>query len=121
MTGKIWGTAYPLYQDDKCRIVRVVIHKGWQCSIHRHNACDNTFQVVSGLLQVIEHPDTQYQRISVLHGDGETKTVRRGMLHCFRSLTDVVAIETYRASPGMICDENDIERLKDGFKFNVDA
>lgn len=121
MTKKLWGYAYNLYQDAQYRVVRVVIHKGWQCSLHKHHSCDNTFQVVSGILHVVEYPETKYERVTVLHGASECKTVKAGIPHCFRSITEVIALETYRALPGKACDENDIERHKEGCKLNVDA
>lgn len=117
---KDWGKAFPLYKDDQVRIVRIEIERAWVCSLHHHKDCDNTFQVVSGMLEVIEYPGDGYARYYTLHGDSPPHVVRAGMNHRFRSHSKVVCIETYTARPGAKIDENDIVRLEPGKRVSLE-
>ncbi len=108
---KDWGKAYPLFESPTCRVVRVEIEAGWQCSFHYHALQSNSFYVLSGELAVV-----------VERNGKETKTLLRaddfydvpfGVCHCFQSLTDVVALEIYHGD----CHPDDIVRLEKGLRF----
>lgn len=117
---KDWGKAFPLYQDDQVRIVRIEIDKGWMCSQHYHEECDNCFHVISGALEVIEEPGDGYQRYRMLHGDSQPYVVYAKRIHRFKSHTNVVAIEIYRSLPGKKIRADDIVRLEDGCRVRTD-
>ena len=117
---KDWGKAFPLYQDDQVRIVRIEIDKGWMCSLHYHEECDNCFHVISGALEVIEEPGDGYQRYRMLHGDSQPYVVHAKRIHRFKSHTNVVAIEIYRSLPGKKIRADDIVRLAPGSQVRTD-
>lgn len=108
---KDWGKAYPLFESPTCRVVRVEIEAGWQCSFHYHSHQSNSFYVLSGELAVIEAWDGGERKTFLKAGD--FYDVPLGACHCFQSLTDVVALEIYHGE----CDPNDIVRLEKGFRY----
>lgn len=117
---KDWGKAFPIYKDSQVRIVRIEIEKGWQCSLHYHEHCDNLFHVLSGILEVTEYQFDGYSRSRMLYGDSEDYIVRSKKKHRFRSYTPVVAIEIYRALPGKVVSEDDIVRIGPGNRIRTD-
>lgn len=111
---KPWGTSTPLYLTSEMEVVKISILKTGHCSRHRHLNKDNTFIVLRGELLVIEEPGSLAAVQHPLDPCSKPLTIPRGVLHKFWALTDVEAIEIYRAAEGTTIDPDDIIRYSEG-------
>jgi len=106
--GKIWGTTQELFNNGVVSINHLKIKEGGYCSEHKHLKKSNIFFVISGNLAIeIWHGDTKDETVV---WPGEMTTIKPGVFHKFRALTDVECLEVYE-----VCfDGEDIERRTQG-------
>lgn len=83
-----WIANTPLYCGK-----RLILNKGWRCSMHHHKVKDETFFIDSGLVLIEwSTPDRTNVRSFVL-SSGDTFRVQPGEWHRFTGLTDAVIFE----------------------------
>lgn len=113
---KAWGGSWEVFRDAKCRLVLSVIDKGGFSSIHVHDGCFNSFDVIEGTLTVEEFCPTTFASKGKTQIDAGDKSLCIGMKrpHRFVAKTDVIVYEMYRAAPGVVLDPNDIRRFSHG-------
>ena len=108
-----WGTASRIFLDDHTEAVLVEIAADWHSSIHLHRHKSNEFVVLSGELRIVWWPENFPRLSRRLNSSSGPLTIGDGIKHAFYSLTDVVAIEIYRAASGATIDVNDIVRFSE--------
>lgn len=90
---KVWGheewiVNTPLYCGK-----RLILNKGWRCSMHHHKVKDETFYVSHGIVMIeLESEDGAEKSEDVLH-PGDSIRVSPGTWHRFTGVTDAVIFE----------------------------
>lgn len=112
---KPWGWSQELYRDHQTRVVKIWVKPGGYCSIHHHNAQDNHFLVLSGVLEVAIDPWAETPRREVMVA-GSHVMIPAGWKHQFRVPTGqpVEALEIYRGRDDEPPRELDIVRFSEG-------
>jgi hypothetical protein len=113
---KAWGWSAEVFRDAKCRLVLAVIDKGGFSSIHVHDGCFNSFDVIEGTLLVEEFCPKTFAPKGKTQIDCGDKSLCIGLRrpHRFVAKTDVIVYKLYRAAPGLVLDPNDIRRFSHG-------
>lgn len=108
-----WGTASRIFLDDHTEAMCVEIAADWHSSIHLHRHKSNEFIVLSGELRIAWWPSRFLRSSQCLTSTSKPFSIDAGIKHAFHSITDVVAIEIYRAAGGATIDVNDIVRFSE--------
>lgn len=83
---KVWGEEHWLVNEDYCG-KRLMVKKGYQCSIHYHKLKDETFHLVKGKI-ILELNGNK-----IIMNAGESQRVKPGEKHRFIGLEDSELIE----------------------------
>ena len=96
-----------VYANESVQVNRVRLTQGESCGWHvHHRKCDG-FLVYSGVLMlVVDNLTAQYVR-----ADSGAVTVPAGMPHRFTAMSDVEALQFYRAKPDEELDPHDVQAL----------
>ena len=87
---KSWGHEEWIVNNSKYCGKKLVVRKGFRCSMHQHKVKDETFYVLSGeILLETEYKEYKENRIMTL---GDVAHIKTGMWHRFTSLQDVSEI-----------------------------
>lgn len=114
LEGKVWGKTQTVLLTRTAQVSICHIDAGWQCSKHYHAQKYNRFHVISGQLEVISYKDEKDETGDrIILTDGLSTSIRPGVYHRFRSLTDVVLVECYWIKENAI-DTQDIVRVDTG-------
>jgi quercetin dioxygenase-like cupin family protein len=103
--GKVWGSTRLVYAFCGTEAHLIHIKKGGYCSRHSHNHKWNRFVVIDGRLEVKVYPDGPHADSTIISA-GETTDVPPGLVHEFKALEDVKALEFYWVD----LDPEDIDR-----------
>jgi len=99
---KVWGEEHWIANSDLYCGKKLLLKKGYQCSLHHHKVKDETFYVQSGLVRL----ELGGEVLELKPGD--SVHVAPGVLHRFRGLEDSEIFEfsthheeedSYRAEP----------------------
>lgn len=83
---KVWGEEHWIVNNEKYCGKKMLLRKGFQCSLHYHKLKHETFYVQSGrVLMIMGHDDNQGIR-ELLPGD--TVTIAPYVKHSFRGIED---------------------------------
>jgi len=112
-TAKAWGASETLWLDEQVQVERIRVRPGGFCSDHLHHHKDNSFVVYRGTLLV---------RVLTVEGwidrslsQGENILIPPLIRHQLLALSEVVAVEIYRAAVlGEMIDPDDICRFTCG-------
>lgn len=91
---KVWGHEEWIVNNGLYCGKRLILRKGWQCSLHYHKVKDETFYVQSGFVRMtlVQDPLSNFRQIVYMHpGDG--LRITPGLLHSFAGLEDSVMFE----------------------------
>lgn len=88
---KIWGHEEWIVNNDKYCGKKLVLKKGYKCSLHYHKIKDETFYVLSGkILLELEYREVKKTRVMEA---GEIASIAPLMVHRFSGLENSVIIE----------------------------
>jgi len=83
---KVWGHEEWIVNNDKYCGKKMVLKKGFRCSLHKHKLKDETFYVASGkVLLEMEEDGKSSQRILM---PGDVQHIKIGLWHRFTGLAD---------------------------------
>jgi len=82
---KVWGEEYWIANSDKYCGKKLVLKKGFRCSIHHHKIKDETFYIQSGKVLVERGEDAKEKKIML---PGESVHIEPNLLHRFTGLED---------------------------------
>jgi mannose-6-phosphate isomerase-like protein (cupin superfamily) len=112
---KSWGWFRTLFRDDQVEIVEAEIVAGGYSSQHKHLYKSNTFQVITGELEVQTYPASLKPTKYVLTPTADSITIPAFVPHKFFAPQATRLIETYVASQrGRAIEPDDIVRFSDG-------
>ena len=83
---KVWGGEYWIVNKEYCG-KRLVLNKGYRCSMHHHKVKDETFLVISG--KVLMEVDGERKILSV----GDKQYIPIGVKHRFTGIEDSEIVE----------------------------
>jgi quercetin dioxygenase-like cupin family protein len=87
---KSWGHEEWIVNNSKYCGKKLVVRKGFRCSMHQHKVKDETFYVLSGeILLETEYKEYKENRIMT---PGDVAHIKIGMWHRFTSLQDISEI-----------------------------
>ncbi len=97
---KVWGEEHWLVNDDYCG-KRLILKKGYRCSLHHHKLKDETFYVARGKVLL----ELNNKKIEMNPGD--LQRIRPNEIHRFSGLEDseIIEFSTHH-------DENDVYRIE---------
>lgn len=110
---KVWGEEHWIVNRDYCG-KRLVLNKGFRCSIHHHKIKDEMFFVLSG--KVLIEMDGQCRVLN----PGDRQLIEPGVKHRFTGLENSEIMEfsthhmeedSYRDEPSGAVPENEFNRL----------
>jgi mannose-6-phosphate isomerase-like protein (cupin superfamily) len=107
--GKAWGTTEEVFKTADISIHDLRIRAGGFCSEHRHRAKHNWFFVFEGHLEILSWQPSGKADLTLL-GPGQGTTIKAGIWHRFKALTETRALELYWTE----LDPDDIERRTEG-------
>lgn len=84
---KLWGYEKWLENNDKYCCKLLILHKGYQCSLHYHNEKDEMFYVSKGHVRLETDGKVIYMK------EGNFARILPGTKHRFRGIEDSVIIE----------------------------
>ena len=108
---KVWGSEEWIANYDYCG-KKLVLNKGFRCSMHHHKIKDETFYVLKGKVLM----ETDNKKIIMLQGD--SLRITPGMKHRFTGLEDseIMEFSTHHKDEDSYRDEAsgkvDLSRLK---------
>lgn len=83
---KVWGHEEWIANNEKYCGKKLVLRKGFRCSMHNHRLKDETFYLASGkILLEMEHEGKKSSRIMT---PGDVQHIKIGMWHRFTGLVD---------------------------------
>jgi quercetin dioxygenase-like cupin family protein len=89
---KVWGfEEWIVNTPDYCG-KRLVLNKGWRCSMHHHRLKDETFYVAYGVVR-LETETFEGERMTHRLGAGGSLRIEPGTWHRFTGVTDAVMFE----------------------------
>jgi mannose-6-phosphate isomerase-like protein (cupin superfamily) len=84
---KLWGTETVIHNDEKYCMKILDLNYNWQSSLHMHRKKEETFLVVSGIVELeVEGKGKFVLKPSMYY------TILPGTYHRFRALTNVASI-----------------------------
>jgi len=106
ITHRPWGSYEILYEDDKCKVKKIIIKPGQSPSYQKHEKRDELWQIISGVGEA--RIDDKYS--TIMYGDNIT--VERTQAHCIQNIgeNDLIFIEI---QTGDSFSEDDIIRIED--------
>lgn len=106
---KPWGREEVIEINDRYMMKKLTMWKGHRCSMQYHNVKCETIYVLSGELRIYSG-NTQESVDSRVYTQGETITIRPGIVHRMEAVEDSVYLEA--STPEMA----DVVRLSDDYK-----
>jgi quercetin dioxygenase-like cupin family protein len=83
---KVWGHEEWIANNDKYCGKKMVLRKGFRCSMHHHKLKDETFYVASG--KVLLEMDFDGQKSQRILMPGDVQHIKIGLWHRFTGLQD---------------------------------
>ena len=100
-SGKVWGETEEIFNNGVVSVNHLKIKKGGFCSEHYHERKANMFFIISGNLAIKlwepgdDRPMHRDIPDETVLWPGESTTIKPGVIHQFRALTDVECMEIY--------------------------
>jgi len=88
---KVWGHEEWIVNNSKYCGKKLVLKKGFRCSMHKHNIKDETFYILSGLVLMESEYEGEYDKRVMFFGD--IMHIKIGMWHRFTGLQDSEIME----------------------------
>jgi quercetin dioxygenase-like cupin family protein len=88
---KVWGHEEWIVNNSKYCGKKLVLKKGFRCSMHKHNIKDETFYILSGLVLMEFEFNGKYEKRVMSSGD--IMHIEIGMWHRFTGLQDSEIME----------------------------
>lgn len=110
---KVWGEEHWIANREFCG-KKLILKRGYRCSVHYHKNKDETFFVVSGLVAMEVEGQLRFMR------PGEKQDIHPGTRHRFIGLADSVIMEfstrheeddSYRDEPSGRLSDNELSDL----------
>ena len=117
---KCWGKVAHLF-DEEISVSLLQVNKGFCSSIHKHNHRWNSFQMMSGCMNVVvfrkemDGRPVRWYEHTLRAGEG--CKIRPTVLHRFEVIETGKVVEIYWVTDGTKIDINDIVRLDEGGKL----
>lgn len=110
ITERPWGTFQILYEDDLCKIKRIVVFPGHKLSLQSHKHRDETWKISQGHAKIEVSPH-EYLSYSI-NFKSSCVYIKRGEKHRIENIgkDDLIFIEI---QTGDYFGEDDIERFED--------
>lgn len=112
ITERPWGTYQVLYEDDKCKIKRIVVYPGKRLSLQSHKYRDELWKLIQGEGEVILEGYTfsvYSDKLPYSHC-----VILRGLKHRITN-TGAENLVFIEIQTGESFDENDIVRYEDDY------
>jgi|GEM_PF-774521 quercetin dioxygenase-like cupin family protein len=121
---KVWGHEEWIVNNDKYCGKRLIVKKGFRCSMHQHKIKDETFYVASG--KVLMETEWNSVKSSRVMTSGDVIHIEIGMWHRFTGLDEASALiefSTFHMDSDSHRKEasgsTDLELLKKEFSFEL--
>ncbi|MCK4650753.1 cupin domain-containing protein [Candidatus Babeliales bacterium] len=88
---KVWGHEEWIVNNPKYCGKKLVLKKGYRCSIHKHDIKDETFYILSG--KVLIETEFEGKKEMKLMTPGDVLHIKVGMWHRFTGIEDSQIIE----------------------------
>jgi hypothetical protein len=115
---KVWGRTRELIYSPFYSKYELEVTAGGYCSLHYHKARANRFNILSGLIEIIEMIGPFVQKIRL--GPDNTYDVPSFVPHMFVVLKTGQMFEEYYPDRGGIVQRDDITRLVEGGRLDLD-
>ncbi|MBU4269624.1 cupin domain-containing protein [Candidatus Dependentiae bacterium] len=105
---KVWGHEEWIVNNSKYCGKKLVLKKGYRCSMHKHNIKDETFYILSGLVLMESEYEGKYEKRIMTCGD--IMHIKIGMWHRFTGIenSEIMEFSTFHM------DEDSIRREDSG-------
>lgn len=88
---KIWGHEEWIVNNTKYCGKKLVLKKGYRCSMHKHDIKDETFYIMSG--NVLMETEYNGEKLKRLMTSGDVIHIKTGMWHRFTGLSNSEMME----------------------------
>ena len=88
---KIWGHEEWIVNNTKYCGKKLVLKKGYRCSMHKHDVKDETFYILSG--KVLMETELDGKKEKMLMTPGDVVHIKTGMWHRFTGFVDSQIME----------------------------
>ncbi len=91
---KVWGKEHWIVNTPKYCGKKLILKKGYQCSLHYHKIKDETFYIIKGKIELEVYPDKKCVccGFTLTMGPGDYQRLKPGTVHRFRSITKIAEI-----------------------------
>jgi mannose-6-phosphate isomerase-like protein (cupin superfamily) len=105
---KAWGYTTEILVTPSFELHKIFVERGGYCSIHEHMGKNNSFYILSGVLQITEWINEE--KVHKLLRANDLYTCDKGVRHQFKAISQVDALEIYHSR----IDPKDIIRYSKG-------
>ena len=88
---KVWGHEEWIVNKPKYCGKKMILKKGYRCSMHKHEIKDETFYILSG--KILMETEFEGEKKNLLLTPGDVVPIKIGMWHRFTGLVDSEIIE----------------------------
>lgn len=115
---KIWGREEWIVNKPRYCGKKLIVKKGYRCSLHFHKIKEESFYILSGKI-LLETDDGKNRSIRIMES-GDIAHIEIGQLHRFTGIADSELIEfstfhmeedSYRCEPSCKVDEQELNEL----------
>ena len=105
---KVWGEELWIVNNSLYCLKQLILHPGFQSSLHWHQVKDETFLIDSGSCRLV------LDGISYTLDPGDSKRIRPGVIHRFQALDSILCVILEVSTHH---DDSDVVRLEESGKY----